>query len=62
MLNVFLSKSVLKCQKLLTHHIKGGESERGRQISYDITYMWNQIKIIQKNVSIKQTHRFWNQT
>ena len=38
-------------------------SERERQIQYIISYMWNQIKIIQKNLFIKQkqTHRFQNQ-
>ena len=31
---------------------------------YDITYMWNLIKMIQKNLFIKQkqTHRFQNQS
>ena len=38
-------------------------SERERQIQYIISYMWNQIKIIQKNLFIKQkqTHRLQNQ-
>ena len=33
---------------------------RQRQISYNITYMWNLIKMIQMNLFIKQkqTHRF----
>ena len=36
---------------------------RQRQVSYDITYMWNLIKIIQMNLFTKQkqTHRFRNQ-
>ena len=31
-----------------------------RQMSYDITYVWNLIKMIQKNLfkKQKQTHRF----
>ena len=33
-----------------------------RQISYDIAYMWNLMKMIQKSLFIKQTHRFQNQT
>ena len=38
------------------------KSEKERQISYDITCMWNLIKI-QNNLFIKQkqTHRFQNQ-
>ena len=37
---------------------------RQRQISYYSTYMWNLIKIIQKNLFMKQkqTHRFQNQS
>ena len=39
------------------------KSDRVRQISYDITYMWNLIKMLQKNLLIKQkqAHRFQNQ-
>ena len=35
-----------------------------KQISYEITHMWNLIKMMQKNLSTKQkqTQRFWNQT
>ena len=37
---------------------------RQRQISYDITWMWNPIKIIHNNLLVKQkkTQGFWNQT
>ena len=40
------------------------QSDRERQISYDSTYMWSLIKMIQKNLFIKQkqTHRFQNQS
>ena len=35
------------------------KSDRERQISYNITYMWNLKKVIQMNISTKQkqTHR-----
>ena len=35
---------------------------RQRQIPHNITYIWDLIKMIQKNLSIKQkqTHRFQN--
>ena len=35
-----------------------------RQVSYDVTCMWNLIKMIQKTLFTKQkwTHRFLNQT
>jgi len=35
-----------------------------RQISYDITYIWNLIKMIENNwfIKQKQPHRFGNQT
>ena len=38
---------------------KLGKSDRGRQISYNITYMWNLKKTIQMNLFTKQkqTHR-----
>ena len=40
------------------YHIKWSKSDRERQISYDITYMWNlKKKVIQMNLFIKQTHR-----
>ena len=32
------------------------DSHRERQVSYDITYMWNLIKRIQKNLFTKQTN------
>ena len=32
------------------YHTKWSKSGRERQISYDITYMWNLIKMIQKNL------------
>ena len=40
------------------------KSDRERQISYDITYMWNLKKMIQANLFIKQklTHRCRKQT
>ena len=40
------------------------KSDRERQISYDTIYMWNLIKMIQKNLFIKQkqTYRFQNQS
>ena len=47
------------------HHTKGNKSDRERQISYDITYMWHMKKMIQMNLFTKQklTHRqrinFW---
>ena len=39
-------------------------SQRERQISYDITYMWNLKKMIQANLFIKQklTHKCRKQT
>ena len=38
------------------HYTKLGKSDRERQISYDITYVWNLIKMVQKNLFIKQTN------
>ena len=40
------------------------KSDGERQIPYDITYMWNLIKMIQMNLFTKQkqTHRSQNQT
>ena len=40
------------------------KSDRERQISYDITYMWNLKKMIQANLFIKQklTHKCRKQT
>ena len=35
-------------------HAKWSKSERQRHIPCDITYMWNLIKMIQKNLFIKQ--------
>ena len=45
-------------------HTKGSKSHRERQISYDITYMWNLKKMIQMNLFTKQkqTHRLQKQT
>ena len=41
------------------YHTKWSKSDRERQISYDITYMQNILKMIQMNLSTKQkqTHR-----
>ena len=36
------------------YHIKWSKSDRKRQISYDITYMWNLKKMVQMNLFIKQ--------
>ena len=46
------------------YHTKWSKSGRERQISYDITYMWNVIKMMQMNLFTKQkqTHRSWNKT
>ena len=40
------------------------KSDSERQTSYDITHMWKLIKMIQKNLFIKQKqiHRFQNQS
>ena len=35
---------------------------RQQQISYEITNMWNTVKMIQKNLFTKQKQRFQNQT
>ena len=44
------------------YHTKGSESKRERQISWDITYLWN-LKKIQINLFTKQrqTHRYRKQ-
>ena len=39
-----------------------GKSDRERQISYDITYVWNLKKMIQMNLFTKQTLRHRKQT
>ena len=41
------------------YHTKWSKSDRERQISYDIAYMWNLKKMIQMNLFTKQkqTHR-----
>ena len=41
------------------YHTKWNKSERERQISYDIAYMWNLKKMIQMKLFTKwkQTHR-----
>ena len=46
------------------HHTESSKLDKERQISYDITYMWNPIKMIQKNSFTKQKpiQRFRNQT
>ena len=47
------------------YHTEWCKSDQERQISYDIIYMWNLIKMTQKKLFIKQekkTHRFQNQT
>ena len=46
------------------YYTKWSKSDRQRQISYDITYMWNLKKMIQMNLFIKQkqTHRHRKQT
>ena len=36
------------------YHTKWSKSDRERQISYDITYMWNLKKMIQMNLFTKQ--------
>ena len=45
-------------------HTEWSKSDRERQIAYEITYMQNLIKMIQKNLHInqKQTHRFQKQS
>ena len=45
-------------------HTEWSKSDKERQISYDITYMWNLIKMIQINLFTKQeqTHRLGKQT
>ena len=41
------------------YHTKWSKSDRERQISYDIAYMWNLKKMIKMNLYTKQkqTHR-----
>ena len=45
-------------------HVKRSKSDRGIQISYDITYLWNLIKMTQMNLFTKQkkTHRHRKQS
>ena len=45
-------------------HTEWNKSDRERQISYDIAYMWNLKNMIQMNLSTKQkqTHRHGKQT
>ena len=38
-------------------HTEWRKSEREKQISYNITYMWNQKKMIQMNLFTKQKYR-----
>ena len=44
-------------------HTKWSKSDRERQISYDITYMWNLKKMVQMNLFTKQkqTHKHGKQ-
>ena len=35
-------------------HTEWSKSDRERQISYDVTYMWNLKKSVQMNLSTKQ--------
>ena len=46
------------------YHTKRSKSEREIQITYDITYMWNIKKMIQRNLFTKQkqAHRHRKQT
>ena len=46
------------------YHAKWNEPDRERQISYDITYMWNGFKKMQMNIFTKhkETHRHRKQT
>ena len=46
------------------YHTKWSKSDRERQIAYNITYMWNQKKMIHMNLFTKQkqTHRLRKQT
>ena len=45
------------------YHTKCNKSDRERQISYDISYVWNLKKLmIQMNLFTKQTHRHRKQT
>ena len=45
-------------------HTEWSKSDRERQISYDITYMWNLKKMVQVNLFTKQklSHRYRKQT
>ena len=46
------------------NHTKWSKSDRERQISYDIAYMWNLKKMMQMNLFTKgkQAHRLREQT
>ena len=46
------------------YHTKWSKVDRERQISHDITYMWNLKKMIQMNLftKYKQTHRLRKQS
>ena len=46
------------------YHTECSKPDRERQISYDITYMWNLKKMIQMNLFTKQkqTYRLRKQT
>ena len=44
------------------YHTKWSKSDRERQISYDIIYMWDLKKKDTNNLYTKQTHRHRKQT
>ena len=45
------------------YHTEWSKSDRERQISYDITHIWNLIKNdLNELRKQKQTHRFWKQS
>ena len=59
---VFVEWNNAICRNMDGHrddHTKWNKSDREKQISYDITYMWNLKKMIQMNLFTKQkqTHR-----
>ena len=40
------------------YHTKGSKSGRERQLSYDITFLWNLKKMIQMNLFTKQKQTY----
>ena len=46
------------------YHTKRSQSDRERQIAFEITNMWNLIRMIEKYLFTKQkqTQSFWNKT